>query len=31
MRHILVRRLVLALGALFVLAAGIFAWLRSAA
>ena len=29
MRHLLIRRLVLALSGLFLLAAAIFAWLRS--
>jgi hypothetical protein len=30
LRHILIRRLVIALGALFVLGAAIFAWVRTA-
>jgi hypothetical protein len=30
MRHILIRRLVMALGVLFVLAASVFSWLRNA-
>jgi hypothetical protein len=30
MRHILIRRLVVAIGALFVVATAVFAWLRNA-